>query len=218
MEGDYLNIDWTAALAEMEAKRDALNAAIEGLRAAMQAGSLPGGAPPPGSPGAAVPKTSSARPVSMGRPMPLPRGALLGKAAPEAIKVYLDAEKEKRTNRQIADALKQGGVESTSSNFDAFINSALFRLKKEGAILRFDDGWGLAEWYPESFRTRVGEKAGNGGKRKTKKAARKAKKAAPEAKASAPPKAKPIGLEHQILAVFVGDVELDAETIAFGSS
>jgi len=82
-------------------------------------------------------------------------------------------------------------MESTGS-FDNLINGALFQLKNKGIVLRFDDGWGLAEWYPESFRTRVSEKTDTA-KRKTKK-----KKTAQKAKATQAPKAPTIGLQQRI--------------------
>jgi hypothetical protein len=88
-------------------------------------------------------------------PMELPTGAFLGKSIPEAIKLYLSAVKKKQTAREIATALKEGGMESTASNWETTVTGALHRLKTAGAVLRFKDGWGLAELYPESLRSRL---------------------------------------------------------------
>ena len=52
---------------------------------------------------------------SSGQAVELPRGALLGKSIPAAIKLYLSAVKQKQTIREIATALKDGGVEVAKS-------------------------------------------------------------------------------------------------------
>jgi hypothetical protein len=85
----------------------------------------------------------------------LPTGAFLGLSIPEAIKLYLSAVKQKRTAREIANALKEGGMESTAANWETTVTGALHRLKAAGAVLRFKDGWGLAELYPETLRSRL---------------------------------------------------------------
>jgi hypothetical protein len=213
MEKDYPATDYAAILADMEAKKSALEGAIASLRAALAAGAL-------GISSSAVAAPGSPSPSPKGTPMPLPRGALLGKSGPEAIKLYLKSAMEKKTNKEIAEALKQAGVESTSSSFDAFVNSALFRLKNEGALLRFDDGWGLSEWYPESFRTRIVEKAANEkGRSKTKKKSPKLGKKTQrvaEVKSSEPkPKASGGGFDQSVLENFEGGGGLDVEQLAF---
>jgi hypothetical protein len=198
MDKDFPVTDYAAILADMEAKKTALETAISGLRAAIASGAL--GA----SIGIALGdslnlKDSMTTQLSPG-PVSLPRGAFLGKKAPEAIKLYLSAARRKQTNKEISQALKEGGLESTG-NFDAFINSGLFRLKNDGVVLRFDDGWGLAEWYPESFRNRVDKT--NDGKRKAKRKARKTK-----AKDSADTQiSKPMGLDAQIMNLLEDDKE-----------
>jgi hypothetical protein len=191
MEGNPAATDYAAILADMEAKYAALGNAIASLRAALATGALGVGEISTGPSSAGITQPP-------GAPVSLPRGAFLGKSVTEAIKLYLSAIRKKQTNKEIAQALKDGGLESTG-NFDSYVTGGLFRLKNEGTLLRFDDGWGLAEWYPESFRTRVVEKAGNGEKRRgKKKAARKNKaaegKATPKAVSAAPVE----GLEHRI--------------------
>jgi hypothetical protein len=100
-----------------------------------------------------------ANPAAAGTPVNLPRGALLGKSVPAAIKLYLSAARQKKTTRDIATALKEGGVESLASNFDATVTSALHRLRIASEVLRFDDGWALAEFYPDSFKSRMAKDA-----------------------------------------------------------
>lgn len=85
-------------------------------------------------------------------PIDLPEGAFLGKSVPACVKLYLSVSKRKKTIKEIAAALKEGGVESTSGNFDNVVTGALFRLKNAGEVLRFKDGWGLPEWYPAHIR------------------------------------------------------------------
>jgi|GEM_PF-2819801 len=115
-----------------------------------------------------------------GAPLELPRGALLGKSIPAAIKLYLSAVKKKQTIREIANALREGGVETTAKNFETPVQSAIYRLQATGDVLRFKEGWALAEFYPESLRNRIAQdskqpkkttgKAGRARKRTTKKA------------------------------------------------
>jgi hypothetical protein len=193
MEKDCPATDYAAILADMEAKKASLENAIAGLRAALATGAL--GVKVGDSlafKDSASPALSPAS-ISTGQPISLPRGAFLNKTGTEAIKLYLGAARKKQTNKEIAQALREGGFESTGS-LDSLVTNGLFRLKQDGTVLRFDDGWGLAEWYPESFRNRVAEKA-DAGKRKTKKkkVARKGK--APTSGMAAQPA---IGLQQRI--------------------
>jgi hypothetical protein len=172
---DYL----ASLLADMEAKKAALDAAMTAIRAAIAAGAL-------GAPGdlqiGPLAVNATAAPAGLAD---LPRGAFLGMTASEAIKLYLSTVRKKQTNKEIAQALQDGGLVS-AGNFGNFITSALFRLKKEGAVLRFDDGWGLSEWYNEAFRAKLGapnsKKPAKRGRGKRKKSAKKeaASKGAPQ--------------------------------------
>lgn len=85
----------------------------------------------------------------------LPVGALRTKSVPDAIRLYLSAARQKQTNKEIAVGLRQGGLETTAGNFEANIAAALFRLKKAGVVLRFKDGWDLAEHYPDHIRNKL---------------------------------------------------------------
>jgi len=187
---DYL----ASLLADMEAKKAALDAAMTAIRAAIVAGAL--GAP--GDPQAIASVLNST--VIPAGTADLPRGAFLGKSATDAIKLYLSAVRRKQTNKEIAQALRDGGLES-AGDFGNFITSALFRLKKEGAVLRFDDGWGLSEWYNEAFRAKLGVSSGKKpakrGKGKRKKTAKKetAEKSPSPAPLTAP---KPSGIDNSI--------------------
>jgi hypothetical protein len=203
MEGNAPPTDYAAILADMEAKYAAMGTAIASLRALLATGALGiaigDSLAPKDSAGV---KLSPAHGLPSQGPISLPRGAFLGKTATDAIKLYLGAARRKQTNKEITQALKDGGMESLRKNFDNLVTNGLFRLKQDGIVLRFDDGWGLAEWYPESFRTRIVEKAGSSGKRKPKKkAARKAKTTAAKTAPKVPPAVPTPGLEHRIEAV-----------------
>jgi hypothetical protein len=87
-----------------------------------------------------------------GIPSELPRGAFLGKSLPVCVKMHLSAVHKKQSIKEISNALRAGGVESTSDNFENVVNAALQRLKSAGEVLRFNDGFGLAEWYHPSLR------------------------------------------------------------------
>jgi len=189
MEKDIPTNDYAAKfLADLEAQYVALGNVIASLRAARSVGAL-GGMPVPGEAALGVPPPGGLSSVPSGST--LPRGAFLGKTATDAITLYLGAVRAKKTNREIGQALKDGGLESTG-NFDNLINGALFQLKNKGVVLRFDDGWGLAEWYPESFRTRVAEKTDTS-KRKVKK-----KKTARKARGPKAPEGPAVGLQYRI--------------------
>jgi hypothetical protein len=109
-------------------------------------------------------------------PIELPTGAFLNMSIPEAIKLYLSAVKKKQTVREIANALKEGGMESTAANWETTVTGALHRLKAASTVLRFKDGWGLAEYYPESLRARIAKEKPRRGRPRKAKSARKATK------------------------------------------
>jgi hypothetical protein len=189
MENDNRPNDYAAKfLADMEAKYAALGAAIASVRAALNIGAL-------GALGTSVDAPISGVSATLSvTPLPLPRGAFLGKSITESIRIYLNAVRERKGNKEIATALKEGGAVSTG-NFDNRINGTLFQMKNRNEVLRFDDGWGLAEWYPESFRTKVVEKAAS-----VSGAKRKAKKKASTQREKVPGK---LGLEKRII-VYLG--------------
>jgi hypothetical protein len=133
-------------LTVIEKKIAALKALADSYRAALSLGAL-------GQPGE---MDLSVIGSGIGRsdgPMDLPRGALLGKSLPAAVKLWLTAVRRKQTVREIATALREGGVESTSPNFENVVNGALYRLKATNEVLRFKDGWALAELYPATLRS-----------------------------------------------------------------
>ena len=117
----------------------------------------------------------------------LPVGAFRGMTITDAIKLYLQSVRRKQTVQEIADGLRSGGLESTAKDFGPTLRGMLNRLKKSGELLRFKDGWDLAEAHSAALRGRLTKDAAK--KPKTRKSAGKPKKpTTAKAKASAGPK------------------------------
>lgn len=143
-------------LAAIEAKIAAWTAVADSYRAAV---SLDG---PLGEPGAIVSGVGTAAGTArvQGRSqMELPVGVFRDKTIKEAIVIHLGAGQRKQTNKEIAAGLQKGGIATTAANFEATVATALYRLKEEGTLLRFDDGWDLAASYPDNLRGRLDKDA-----------------------------------------------------------
>ena len=96
-----------------------------------------------------------AAPTMSGVAFDLPMGALRSKSVPDAITLCLAAGHRKQTNKEIAAGIVAGGLESGAKNLEASVAATLFRLKKAGVVLRFADGWDLAEHYPDHIRKKL---------------------------------------------------------------
>jgi hypothetical protein len=164
MSIDTKENSFTAAIKELLAKRALIDATLANL-VALSGGQMPSVDLPAGLGFAPQGNGDS-------QPFELPRGAFLNKSLPEAIKLYLSAVKKKQTIREIATALKDGGVETNSDNFENVITGCLNRMKSNGLILRFKEGWALAEFYPAHLRTSLSQDKS----KKPKTAKKKAKK------------------------------------------
>lgn len=154
--------------AYVEARIAAWQAVLASLKSALALD--PGGQMPEG-----IDLPSASAGQNAAHPIDLPEGAFYGKSVPACIELYLSsAPMKKKTNKEIAAALREGGVES-NANLDNTVTGALFKLKKDGTILRFKDGWGLSSWYPAHIRavaplgsTKRSKKKGKKGERKNK--------------------------------------------------
>lgn len=173
--------DFGEFLAVLEAKRAALDSLIASYRAALAVGALGGDVDLSAVPGA---QGLGAASKGVSGPIDLPQGALLGKSLPAAIQLYLSAARRKQTTAEILTALKEGGIETTSQNFLNTVYTALQRLKLAGTVLKFNDGWALAEFYPENLRSKLAAQAEA---KTSKKPARKKRTAKREAKLLALP-------------------------------
>jgi hypothetical protein len=188
MSNESKSIDYTVMIADLQAKRAAIDAAIMSLVAAS------GAMIPVGDGGVSYAQQGS----SDSRPVELPRGAFLGKSLPAAVKLYLSAVVKKKTIKEIATALREGGVESTSGNFEGVITGCVHRMKSNGELLQFKDGWALAEFYPQHIRASLSQQTGSKAK-PAKKKGKKTQKTTKSAKAAPSVPQKPSdGLEQRV--------------------
>ena len=146
------NINYGAILADMKAKRAALDASISALETALASGALGQASD------ASAPSDAGAAAGVITGPVDLPKGALMGKSVPVAIKLYLEATKRKQKPQEIAAAISQLGVESIAKNFGIVVGTALKRLKAAGEVMIFKDGWGLSSWAPPSMQKPITRK------------------------------------------------------------
>jgi hypothetical protein len=168
-DNEKKTLNYGAFLADLEAKRAALDQAIASLRVAAASGALVGNVGDP------IPPMTDGVAVSLhGGEVPV--GAFLGKSISEAAKLCLQIIKRKLTTREIADALIKGGVETTAkTSFPAIVHSILVRTAKSGGgIMKLGRShWALSEWYPTAMQRSVATKSA---KRRTR-SSRKAKSA-----------------------------------------
>jgi hypothetical protein len=149
-------------LAAIQAKIAAWTAVADSYMAAVALDGPLGEAVGAGPGGAARPAGGPAV-----KAMDLPVGVFRDKSIKEAIEIYLAAGRRKQTNKEIAVGLQRGGIATMSTNFEATVGTALHRMKDDGTVLRFADGWDLASSYPDSLRGRL-EKEAKPVKRKSK--------------------------------------------------
>jgi hypothetical protein len=124
MSGEQINYD--AVLADLEARKAQLEAAIAAIKAiASQGGSGP-------NPSGSGPHVGPS--------------AFLGMSIPDAAKKYLSGVKEKKPTQEIIDALVAGGL--PPSKYTTVYNILTRRQKQVGDIVNMKGDWGLAEWYP----------------------------------------------------------------------
>jgi len=186
-------MDYPCILADLEAKRAALEQTIVSLRAAMALGALGQAAIELSANGSVgpIPTTFSPLMASGGE---VPAGAFHGKSIPDAAKLYLEIVKKKQTSKEIAEALVKGGMESTSKNFPSIVHSILDRARRRPnpAFVKLGTQWGLASWYPNFVPGAVSLKAG-----KKKAAKKKASTKPAEIKAELPSTASQAGPVEQ---------------------
>ena len=117
------SLDYGAVLADLQAKRAALDQAITSLQAAAASGALTAAV------GDSMVMADSVAVGLHGGEVPV--GAFLGKSIPEAARLCLQIVKRKMTSREISDALKKGGIETTASNFPSLVHSILTRASSK---------------------------------------------------------------------------------------
>jgi hypothetical protein len=130
-------------IADLENKRDQINAAIEMLRALSATGAI--ALPLPAAP----PKTSMSE-------ADIPRDAFFGMTIPEAAKKYLAIVKATKPNTELCAVLLKGGFKTQANNFQEVVRST---LQRHPDFVKVSGEWGLADWY--------GNRGGNRRQRRT---------------------------------------------------
>lgn len=143
-------LNYAEVLADLEARRADLDRAIVVIRGLM-------GQPPPSS--AASPETVPGGSGAAGAdPQEVRSDSFFGMSIPAASKKYLMMMKNKQSTRQIADALRQGGVHSTSKKFPQMVYNILNRNHDD--FVRVGADWALRGWYPHM--PKLTKKGGSG--------------------------------------------------------
>lgn len=142
-------IDYEAVLADLEARRASIDAAIEAVKQFVGQ---------PGGPGQST--TPPLRRTSDALPTEIRGDTFFRMGIGDAARKYLAMAKAPKSLKEIEAALVQGGIAHGSTNFTASVHTALTRREKQGELVKVKRGqWGLAEWYPGLKR---GRKAENG--------------------------------------------------------
>lgn len=141
-------IDYGAVLADLEAKRSAIDNAIAGVRQMLNLGAEQGVATAPNGK----------------EPSGLRFDAFFRMAMPDAIAKYLEIAKIPQSVSEVTEALLAGGFKTTSKNPMPIVGSNLSRMKSSGILVNVDGKWGLASWYPAARKNEAQEKPRRGRK------------------------------------------------------
>jgi hypothetical protein len=142
-------IDYTAVLADLEAKRAQLDAAIQVIRALIGSGAASGDAV--GTEALAENGTgpSPLRPATGHSAASIATDTFFRLSTAQAVRKYLGMVKRPQKTRAIADALQAGGQVHANDPKTAYmnVNVALRRGKDKDFVQTRNGEWGLAEWY-----------------------------------------------------------------------
>jgi hypothetical protein len=139
-------------LADLEAKRDQLDAAINVVRT-MLTGPFAGAASVNASDSVRDDSVSGSGNTARGnggQPTGIQNDTFFGMSTSGAIRKYLSMMKRPQSPRTIADALHAGGQSHALNPKVAYTNAytALTRMQEAGEAVKIKTGdWGLAEWY-----------------------------------------------------------------------
>jgi hypothetical protein len=152
-------VDYSAVLADLRARKLALEKAIQGIEllivSGAQGSSISQGASEGGQ---------DASPPDQGVPASVEPDTFFKMTIADAAKKFLRIVKKKQATRAIAEALEKGGITHSSENFTNTVAAILRReWKKDGGIVNVHGNWGLVEWYPGLNRKRGGGEAGEAG-------------------------------------------------------
>ncbi len=143
MASEKPQINYKDVLADLKARRIALDAAIAAIEQMNSSGSV-----------GAISEGTTIDYIGE-----LPSDAFFGMSVPSATKKFLTMKKKPQSTQEIADALEAGGLTHSSENFTNTVSTSLHRLKKdEEGVVRVSRGkWGLMEWYPGRKRGKASE-------------------------------------------------------------
>lgn len=128
-------IDYGAVLADLEAKRAAIDGAIAGVRQMLNLGAEQ-----------AVGTAPTAERKE--QPAAVRFDAFFRMSMPAAITKFLEMSKAPQSVSDLTKALLDGGFKTTSKNLMAIVGSNLSRMKSAGETVNVEGKWGLASWYP----------------------------------------------------------------------
>jgi hypothetical protein len=130
---DNGEINYDAVLADLEAKKAAIDEAIAGIRRMMGQGQT-------------IPTGGAGKTIN---PKAIPSDAFFGMSIPDAVRKYLSIVRKPHTAKQIAEALEAGGITHSSNDFRATVSTTMGRmLDKENGLARIGKEYGLLDWYP----------------------------------------------------------------------
>ena len=136
-----------AVLADLEAQRATIDAAITAIKALQAGGKITIGG-------------SLGSPTANNAQLDIPVDAFHKMTVSQAIRKYLSMRRKPATTPEIVEALTTGGqAGSDGSNFMVVVNNTLNRMQApDGGISKVKRGvWGLSEWYQDKPKKLSGE-------------------------------------------------------------
>ena len=142
-------IDYNAVLADLEAKRAQIDAAIAVIRSLVGSGAAEGAQAPNGGEEGG---TGAANPPAPNRPTgqtQIQSDTFFGLSSSAAVRKFLGMMKRPQKPRAIADALRTGGQIHAVDDKVAYTNVATALRRGDGKefVQTRNGEWGLAEWY-----------------------------------------------------------------------
>lgn len=147
-------IDYNAVLADLEAKRGQIDAAIAVIRAMLGTGATDGAQ----ANGAPSGDESRPAPTPVAAQIPRPAASLqtdtfFRLSTSDAVRKYLGMVKRPQTAKAIADALRNGGQVHAADEKTAYVNVATALRRNADFVKTRNKEWGLAEWYSGKAKT-----------------------------------------------------------------
>jgi hypothetical protein len=126
-------INYEAVIADLEAKRDHLDATIAAIRAIAAMGSL----------GIDYAKAKVSSSPGGGK---FASDAFFGKSIPDAAVTILQSERRKMSTQALMDTMEKGGL--PPSKYNTVYSILRRRESVVGDLINMQGEWGLAAWYP----------------------------------------------------------------------